>query len=303
MKTSIIIPSYGRPSVLDECLKSIKKLSKKDFDMIKPYEIIIVNNNNEKIRKETSKVCRKYKKLHIKELKSKPLGSIGARNTGIKKSSGKIIIMFDDDTIIQKNYFVHLMKHYKNKKVGGVGGSEIKTGQQDIFHKLFFLFNKTGNVSWCGEITSNFSPEFKKPMRVKHLHGSNFSIRKKVIEEIGLMDKKMTGHYRDDTEFTYRVYKAGYELVFEPKAKVVHTATGIGGNVSPDEKRKWAYWYHRNTSYFFFKHLYNNNLLKLTCYLIREFAASILRSIIYNNFYYATEMKAILEGWSLNLKP
>ncbi len=85
----------------------------------------------------------KKSKLNIKELKSKPLGGIGARNSGIRKAKCEIVVFFDDDTIIQKDYFKELLKHYKNKKVGAVGGSEIKK-KQSLLHKLFLKLEKLG---------------------------------------------------------------------------------------------------------------------------------------------------------------
>ena len=178
------------------------------------------------------------------------------------------------------------VKTYNNKKVGAVGGAEIKSQKNSIFHKIMFKLSKTGNITWSGNIISNFSQNIKKSLKVKHLHGSNFSMKKNVIDKIGLMDEKMMGHYRDETEFVYRVYKEGYDVIFNPKCKVIHTATNIGGNVSPDKKKDWAYWYHKNTRYFFFKHLYNGNILKLIAFYSREFLSAIIKSIIYkNNFY------------------
>ncbi|MBN1923697.1 MAG: glycosyltransferase family 2 protein [Nanoarchaeota archaeon] len=297
MKVSIIIPTHGRPKVLEECLKSIELLKN---ELPKNYEIIVVNNNSKDLLKKTSKVCKEFK-LNIKELKSKPVGSVKARNLGIENSEGEVLIFFDDDTIIQKEYFNKLLKHYKNKTIGAVGGSEDK-GSPGILHKFFFLCKKPGSISDSGEIISNFSPNHKRWFYVQHLHGSNFSIKAKVINEIGIMDEVMEGHYRDETEFTYRVYKAGYKIVFEPKARVIHTATSIGGNVSPDKKKEWAYWYHRNTSYLFYKHLFNNNLLREARYWTRELITSLIRAIIYLNPYYITEIRTIKEGKKLALK-
>ncbi|MFA5333253.1 MAG: glycosyltransferase [Candidatus Nanoarchaeia archaeon] len=298
MKLSIIIPSYGRAKILDDCLNSINKIKNE----LKNYEIIVVNNNNNlTIEKETSKFCKKYDLNIIEITPHKGVGSIGARNLGIKKSRGDTLIFFDDDTLIQKNYFFELIKTYKDELVGAVGGAEIKEQKDSIFHKILFKFRKTGDITWSGEIISNFSPNIKNSIKVKHLHGSNFSIRKDIIKKIGLMDEKMMGHYRDETEFIYRVYELGYDVIFNPECRVIHTATNVGGNISPNKKKEWAYWYHRNTSYFFFKHLYKNNKLKLFCYLIREFFNSIIRTIIYKNPYYITQISQIRVNY-LNLK-
>lgn len=297
MKVSIIIPTYGRPVVIRDCLNSLEKIKK---EIPEPYEVIIVNNNKSELRRKTSALIRKFN-LPVNEIKSKPLGSVKARNAGIKKAKGEILVFFDDDTLIQKNYFKQLLKHYRNKKVGGVGGSEVKK-KQSLMHELFFGFKKTGDVTWSGEIISNFSKDVKKPLKVKHLHGSNFSIKKSLVKKIGLMDEEMEGHYRDETEYTYRVFKKGYDLIFEPEAWVIHTESGVGGSVSPDKKKSWAYWYHRNTSYFFFKHLYKGDNLKLIAYLFREFFMSLIRSVLYLNIYYLTKITAIKKGYDLYVK-
>lgn len=295
MKISIIIPTYGRPKVIENCLKSIYNIRK---EIPKPFEVIVINNNAKKLLSKTSNVCKKSK-LPIKEIKSKPVGSVKARNLGIKKAKGEIVFFFDDDVLVQKNYFKEIMKDYKDKKISAVCGSEIK-GKQSIIHKLFFLFNKPGSIRWCGEVISNFSPDYKKKILVKHMHGSNFSMRKSVLKKIGLMDEKMMGHYRDETEFNYRIYKLGFKMLFNPFASVIHKESSVGGNVDPSRKKKWAYWYHRNSSYFFFKHIYGNNLLKLLAYLIEEFFMSIFRVLIYKNIFYIIEISAIKEGYELN---
>jgi len=300
MNLSIVLPSYGRPEVLNDCLNSIRVLKKelKNYS----YEIIIINNNNSIALKKTSDICKRYEKeLNIVELKSKPLGSVGARNKGIKKVRGDIVIFLDDDTLVQKDYFINIMNCYKDKRVGAVGGAELKK-KGSIFHKLFFKIRKPGSISWSGEIVSNFSKDFSHKFFVKHLHGSNFSIKKDVLKEIGLMDESMQGHYRDETEFIYRVYELGYKIVFEPHARVIHTEASIGGNVSPSKKKDWAYWYHRNTGYFFFKHLYKGNFFKLIAYFFRELFMGLFRAIIYANPYFVTEIIRIGEGYKLSKK-
>ncbi|VVB75962.1 Glycosyltransferase AglE [Candidatus Tiddalikarchaeum anstoanum] len=299
MKVSIIIPTFGRPKIFEKCIKSIEVL---DLNPIKPFEVVVINNNNDKkLRDETSRVCRDSK-LNIVEIKTESaVGSVKARNLGIKKARGEILFFFDDDTEIQKDYFKYIMRDYCDVNVGAAGGSEIKE-KISLLHRLFFAFNKPGSITWSGEIISNFSPDYKNKIIVEHLHGSNFSIRRSVIKKIGLMDEKMEGHYRDETEFVYRVFESGFDVVFEPKARVFHNASSIGGNIDPSRKKDWAYWYHRNTSYFFFKHLYKNNAVRLFFYLLRELIMSIIRSVIYMNIYYLTEIKGIVEGYNLNLR-
>ncbi len=274
--------------MLQECLSSLKKNSNDNVN-----HIIIVNDNKDVVLlKQTTEVCKEFDVIEIRPKIHK--GSAAARNAGIKHVKGDIILFLDDDALIRPKYFENLTKHFEDEKVGAVGGAEIKKGGS-FFHSVWFSLNRPGTITWSGDIVSNFSRNLPKAISVDHLQGSNFAIRKEIIDEIGLMNENLL-HYRDETEYVYRVKKAGYKVIFEPKAAVVHKPLSSGGNLNPNKKKEWAYWYHKNTSYLFFKHVFTGNILQLVAFIVREFVYAIFRMIIYRNIFYLTNLVHILDG-------
>jgi GT2 family glycosyltransferase len=300
MLISIVIPTFNRAQVFRECLESFY-ISLRNIKI--PYEIIVVINGTD--RKEFSDSIRVAKNFR-KRLKIKiaatfgRVGSAKARNIGLKLAKGDIIFFFDDDIEILPHYFNEVLPFFSRNDVGGVGAAEIKNNITP-FHKIWFKIRPPGKITDSGEIISNFfyDPNLKKVFYVDHLHGSNFGLKKEIIEKIGLFDVNYVGIQREETDFIYRVKKLGYKLIFVPFTGVIHKQSTYGGNVPPTKKREWCYWYHRNTSYFFFKNLYEGKKLRLIKFLIREFVFSIVKTLAYRNIFYVTEFPKIYEGYKL----
>jgi GT2 family glycosyltransferase len=63
---------------------------------------------------------------------------------------------------------------------------------------------------------------YKKDNFVEAVSGACMFIRRKVIEKTGLFDPDFF-FYVEDTEFCYRVIKAGWKILFTPEAEIVHS--------------------------------------------------------------------------------
>jgi len=301
MKISIIVPSYGRPKTLEDFLKSLKKTIPKNFNF---QIIVVVNDDTSQNIQGYFNVLRQIKIPGIEPLIfQKKLGSVGARNEGIKKVKGGIIFFFDDDTEIIPGYFEKILPLFKEKNIGAVGGAEIKKKSSTMFHSVWFSIRKPGTITPDGDIISNYFYDRKsKPLEVDSLHGSNLAITKEALKKIKFWDKDFYGVYRDETDFTYRIKKAGYKILFNPATGVIHKETVQGGNVPPQKKKQWAYWYFRNTSYFFFKNVYNGNPINFFSFLCRELIYGALKVLAYKNPHFILQYPKIFEGYFISIK-
>ena len=90
MKFSIIIPVYNSKKYLKECIDSILEQTYKN------YEIILVDDGS---TDGSEKICDEYTKTdkRIICVHKKNAGTSAARNTGIKKASGKYVTFVDND--------------------------------------------------------------------------------------------------------------------------------------------------------------------------------------------------------------
>ena len=79
-------------------------------------EIIIVDGES---TDNTRKIVSKYPVVLLSERR---LSSFAARNTGIAKARGQIILFTDGDCIVDSKWIRNILKNYVNERVAGVGG-------------------------------------------------------------------------------------------------------------------------------------------------------------------------------------
>ena len=89
MKVSVIIPVHNSSKYLNECLDSVVNQTYKNL------EIIIVNDNS---TDSSLDIIKSYKDSRIKVVNLKESSGVAiARNTGIKKATGRFITFIDSD--------------------------------------------------------------------------------------------------------------------------------------------------------------------------------------------------------------
>jgi len=297
VKVSIVIPTLGRPAVLEECLvataAALAKYGKKNWE-------IIVVNNGEKLTEKNHAICKKFKVTEVRA--NRTLGSAAARNAGFAKASGEIIAVFDDDAFVLSNWFTEIIPLFSDGKVGAAGGLEIRNKKTSFFsrvlHGIWRKIFRQGKVTKWGNVIPIPDSAFGL-QKVDHLHGSNFAFSRKALAKVNGFDDVFVGHHRDETDFLYRIRKAGFRILLNPKTGANHGLASIGGNVPPEKKRQWAYWYNRNNALFFFKDVYDGNPLHAISFFLLEATYTLFRTIAHANPYYILKANAYLEGMVL----
>jgi len=93
VKTSVIIPVYNDKTNLFHCLESIFDTSYEEFEVI-----VIDDNSDENIEDVIGGFPCKYIKLQNN------VGQSAARNIGVRKSSGDIVLFTDSDCVVMKDW-------------------------------------------------------------------------------------------------------------------------------------------------------------------------------------------------------
>lgn len=204
---TVIIPTKLENRNLEACLRSINNQT------YKPDEIIIVITSDKK--EKTEEVRKKFK---VEVIIEKRIGLSYSRNSAIKKSKGDIVAFIDDDAIADKNWLKNIIKPYKKKKVGIVGG-KIKPIWPK--YKNFIFKKSTLAREWLSLLDLG-----SYPLYIDRVLGCNFSLRKEVFNQIGPFNTSIgkyskTMYGGEETEFCERANKK-YELIYCPQAIVYH---------------------------------------------------------------------------------
>lgn len=175
---SAVIPTYNEEGDVIKCINSLESQSYKNIEIIfidsstdKTYEII-----EESIKKNSN----------IKVFK-RPLNGTGrARNFGVGKAQGKIILFVDADMTFDKDYIKNLIKPILEDKTGKIIGTT---------HDYEIATNTNNNWSalW-GKV--RVSKETAKDIKIFR------AIRKNKFLELGGIDPKYG--YADDQTFWFK---------------------------------------------------------------------------------------------------
>jgi glycosyltransferase involved in cell wall biosynthesis len=202
MKLSIIIPTVGR-TTLPKVLEGIENTDQ--YAEINP-EVIVVFDGDQQINEIEESHCKIYK--------SPRSGVSAARNYGIEKSTGEIIIFIGDDTIpisswLQKIYDFHT-KNPSQKAVllGKISWTPILAS--DLFHQWLenyaqFQFDriKKNNADW------------------RHFYTSNISLKRSFLISDSF-NERFQGWGFEDSELGYRLFKRGMKMTYDETCEVLH---------------------------------------------------------------------------------
>ena len=231
MMFSVIIPTYNREKELTDCLNSILLQDRL------PKELILIDDGELSLSflKTWTKKAKQHHVsflYHKKDLKISSRGSSQSRNLGISKVSTEIVVILDDDLILFPNFFLSLLTSWKQnteEHLLGIGGVIQNSRKISFFEKIFHHFfglssscvwnvNEVGYQSWDDSIT--------KMTTGFYAHGGVCAYQTKALQSLGGFTEFCEGRNAlEDVDFFLRAKQAGWHVLLDPSAKVIHAQT------------------------------------------------------------------------------
>ena len=244
MELSIIIVSWNVRDVLEQCLRSIFK-THGDISL----EVIVVDNNSQD---GTARMI--HEKFSEVVLIGNPnnRGFAVANNQGILRARGEFLLLLNPDTELQTGTLANALHFLRAKPQAGVVGckhlNSDRTLQPSVrrfptFWPIFWMLLKIPKVfPDIPSVSSYYARDFdyKFENQVEQVAGSFFLMRRKVIDEIGMLDENFFIWF-EEVDFCKRALAAGWQIWYTPNAVIVH----YGGQSFAQELR-W-----RNQKHFF----------------------------------------------------
>ncbi|MCS7092367.1 MAG: glycosyltransferase family 2 protein, partial [Patescibacteria group bacterium] len=236
-----IIVNFNTSKLTCECIDSIIKHTEGIN-----YEIIVVDNNSHDDSLKRFKRYKKKKEINFKLIaNSKNYGFGYANNQGIEAcdpSSGYVLFLNSDTKLfsnVVKKMFVILEKR---KDIGVISCQLLnKDGsiQQNggYFPTLIRVFSWMiiQDLPYVDKIIKPFHPKTNNFYNVERdldwVTGAFFMVRKSVIDQCGMFDTDYF-MYAEDTDYCYRIRKAGWRILYTPSAAIIHYGGASGENWS-----------------------------------------------------------------------
>lgn len=218
---SIIIPNYNGAKYLGPCLDSIYAQS---YDK---FEVIVVDNGS---IDDSADFIREYYPDVFVIQNDRNLGFSEAVNRGIKKATGELIFLLNNDTILRQDCLFHLFSfslQYPNHAMFAT--------------KMVYPDGRINSAGICLSITGaawdrgggeSDQGQYDGCCEIFGPCGGAALYRKEIFNEIGDFDRDFF-MYMEDVDFAFRAKIAGYSCLYVPSAKVIHYHGGTAGIGTP----------------------------------------------------------------------
>lgn len=205
MKTSIVIPSWKGKNLLEKNLPAVLATQ--------PDELIVVDDASPD--DSLTFLEKNYPQVRIIK-HEKNLGFSKAANSGVALAKGEIIVLLNLDVVPEKDALKVILPNFENKEVFAVSFNEPQFSWARIFWQKGFVNHEPG-------------PKTDKTHISAWASGGSAAFRKSVWLDLGGFDPLFHPFYWEDIDLSYRAWKRGYQILWEPKAIVHHKHEAIIG--------------------------------------------------------------------------
>jgi len=212
---SIIIVTLGYDSLLHECIDSIHKYVKCD------YEIILMNN-------AVSPLTTQHSRKPIIIENGRNLGFARAVNKGIIAARGDMILLLNSDTLLIDDCLTPMVSFLTSRMDAGVCGVQLifqDNKLQNSVDMIPNIFTQILNKSFLKILFPKAYPSkrsgFKEPVEVPSIIGACMMIKRKVIDSIGMLDEGFF-FYLEETDFCKRSKDHGFGVWHLPEIRIIH---------------------------------------------------------------------------------
>ena len=209
MKVSVIVPYFNEEKYIRKNVESLLSQSYPS-DLC---QIILINDGS---TDNTPLILGEYKfPDHFEVIHHKTnLSCAAARNSGLSRARGEIIIFLGGDVEVPSNYVQSHVKIHKHPEIAGVVGRLLPSPniKMDKFQK-FLYYGKRG--------AARFGSMNNIPFETFLL--SNSSVKADVIRSAGIIDENLSSYGGSELEFAYRLYKTtNKRFVFSENIFAIH---------------------------------------------------------------------------------
>lgn len=179
--------------------------------------VIVVDNGS--TDDSVPRIRAEHPDVHLIET-GKNLGFSGGNNAGIREAfrrGAEYIWLLNNDTVPAPNALKEMVRRAEaDRQIGAVGSVLYYAASPDKIQDW--------GGGWVNVLLGYCSIASEPPnigRELDFLTGASMLVRRKVVEELGLMDDRYF-LYWEDVEFCFRMRRHGWSLAVAPKAMVLH---------------------------------------------------------------------------------
>ena len=220
MDISIIIVNWNTRYLLIECLDSVFQTLK----MIS-FEVWVVDNGSTDGSIEA--IRNRYPDINIIE-NHMNCGFAAANNRALKHIKGRYALLLNTDALLTNGAIKGLYDFMEATPEAGTACGQLLNpdgSKQNSFANFPSLIGLLSNETILRILFSNRFPskrrKYTAPIAIDSCIGACMIVRKKAMDQVGLLDERYFFFF-EETDWAYRMKKAGWKSYFVPGARIFH---------------------------------------------------------------------------------
>lgn len=224
---SVIVPTYGREEPLRDTLADLLRQNYPNFE-------VLVVDQTKTHEPETQAYLDELAATNKIQLFQVDWASLpGARNYGVRRSKGEILLFIDDDVQLPEGFLeAHARNYLERPEIGAVAGRvfdrmKLADSKQRLTIEYLPPEAMDPGIAWYHiDLVHTV-----KPQQVLTARGCNMSFRRELFEQHGLkFDERFRGNaVREESDFCLRIRQTGFIIWYDPEAHLVHLGEETGG--------------------------------------------------------------------------
>jgi GT2 family glycosyltransferase len=248
---SVVIVSFNTAQMTLRCLESVRA----DLGGINA-EVIVVDNGSTDGSAEAITAGAPWAKLIVSP---RNLGFGGGNNLGLAQAKGENLLLINTDAFPQSGAILALMRYLNEHPKTAVVGPRLLNADGSMQQSCFRF--PTPLRSWMENLWISAAMKRHPSIddyrfwahdaerSVDFVIGACILVRRSAYEQVGGFDERFF-MYAEESDWMYRMHRAGWEINFTPTAVVTH----LGGASGAGDKPKINRVFFESLDYYELKH-------------------------------------------------
>jgi glycosyltransferase involved in cell wall biosynthesis len=249
MKVSVVLPCYNAGEALGRCLTALRR---QDLGGAHTLEVVLVDDGSSD---GTADLVARFAGEVVAVRKPRNEGRSAARNTGIDRATGDLVVMIDPDHVFPPDFLARHVRRHERRPDLVVLGPRHRLGSDAPPPAVFerdWSFAALPPPEAVHDVRRTVQARLGAPLGDLtscwlYAFSCNLSVRREELLAVCGFDEGFTGWGLEDSELGYRLRRRGLAFEFDPAA-VVYTWEPGGMTAS-----RYADW-RRNLEHFIARH-------------------------------------------------
>jgi N-acetylglucosaminyl-diphospho-decaprenol L-rhamnosyltransferase len=233
---SIIIVNWNTRDLLVDCLDSIAQIA-----VALNVEVIVVDNASSD--GSPAMLRQQFPQVHLIENREN-VGFARANNQAIEQCRGRYALLLNSDALLLANAAQTMLGLAEERPQAGIVGAQLLNpdGSFQASHtpfpnlwQEFLILSGVGRMLYGRWYPSRGPEENRGPQSVDYVEGACMLVRREAFEDVGGLDESYF-MYAEEVDLCYAMRAKGWQVWYQPAAKVIHLGGGSSQNRRPQRE-------------------------------------------------------------------